>query len=91
MCMECHYYHCPPNCPGEETATYGDAVECACCGELIDSEEDYRMLDGNAICIDCIRGMKLYELFALCSVRSEEELYEILGFELPRYSSYEEE
>lgn len=91
MCMECHYYHCAPNCPGEETEGIEAMIECACCGEFIDSEEDYRMLDGNAICIDCIRGMKLYELFALCSVRSEEELYEILGFELPRYSSYEEE
>lgn len=89
--MECQYYYCSANCPGEDVEELDDAVECACCGDIITNEDDYRMLDGNPVCIDCIRGMKLYELFALCSVRSEDELYEILGFELPNYSSYEEE
>jgi len=71
--------------------TNEERFECAVCGDIVKEITECRELDGNIICVECIRKMNLYELIEITGIPDEDLLYDFLGLERPVYVNEEEE
>jgi len=67
----------------EKEKTNEVQFECACCGDVVKDIAECRELDGNLVCVECIRKMNLYELMEITGIADEDSLYDFLGLTRP--------
>lgn len=54
-------------------------LECDRCGGAIYDLADCRVIDGNVLCVECLREMRTCEILEVLGISYEEYLYDYLG------------